>query len=313
MFGSAASPSDKGKSGMSVLRRILIIGVCLTAAILAGGFSQIATSVLAPQGGFQSEELYHASHSMPMTLLGQFRTNLDAYLWLRTIDYLHAGITYRPHTRAEHAKGMHTHTHDIGGFAQHECGGPTLIPPKEQDWRGVFGNLERSLQPYRPGPATHTDPQELIPWYRIQTIINPLDVNAYLTCAFFLADFAKKPENAKEFLIEGIENNPESPALHKALGQLYIEKWKKYDEAIPYLERAVALGKKEVDRDAKQEQTLAEAYYFLASAHKETGKLEEALRISEEGMAECPGNAFVRVINRVIKRDIEEKDGVPVS
>ena len=296
---------------MSLQRWVAIIAGCLVLAIAAGGLSHIAKPVVAPQGvGFQSEELHHASHSMPMTLLGQFRTNLDAYLWLRTIDYLHAGITYRPHTKAEQAKGEHTHKHDIGGFAEHECGGPTLIPPKEQDWRGLLGDLERHLQPYRPGPATHTDPQELIPWYRIQTIINPLDVNAYQTCSFFLADFAKRPEDARDFLIEGIKNNPESPELHKALGQLYVEKWKQYVEAIPYLERAVSLGKKAADRNEKQEQTLAEAYYFLAKAYQETGKLEAALRISEEGMTECPGNAFVRVINRVIRKAIQERESL---
>ena len=128
-----------------------------------------------------------------------------------------------------------------------------MIPSKEKDWRGILGDLERHLQPYRPGPARHGDPEELIPWYRIQTILNPLDINAYATCAFFLADFAKEPEKAIAFLEEGIRNNPKSPELLEAVGRLYFEKWKRYDEAIPYLERAVAAGKEISERDKKQE------------------------------------------------------------
>lgn len=292
---------------MSFRKKTLIVVASFALAALAGGISNRAKPFLETTEGFGSEELHHASHSMPMTLLGQFRTNLDAYLWLKTVDYLHAGITYRPFTKSERQKGMRTHKHDTGGFAEHECGGPTLIPPEEQDWRGIFGDLERNLQPYRPGKARHADPQELIPWYRIQIMINPFDVNAYATCAFFLTDFAKKPEKALGLLKTGIENNPESPVLHEALGQLYFEKWEKYDEAIPYLEKAISSGKNIQDRDKKQEKAFADAYYFLAKAYREESDLDAALRISEEGMAECPGNAFVRVINRVIKRDLEER------
>jgi len=296
---------------MNLWKKTLVIAVCLGFAVLAGGLAEKARPAVAITKQFSSEELRHASHSMPMTLLGQFRTNLDAYLWLKTVDYLHGGITYRPFTAAEQSEGMHEHSHSMSGFAEHQCGGPTLIPSKDLDWRGILGNLERHLKPYRPGPAKHGDPQDLIPWYRIQTIINPLDINAYATCAFFLADFAKKPGKARSFLEEGIENNPGSPVLHEALGQLFFEKWKNYDEAIPYLEKAVAAGKEIQDRDKSQEKAFGDAYLFLARAYREKGELDSALRAAEEGVSECPDNALIRVICRVIKRDLEEQGGAP--
>lgn len=287
--------------------KLSIAGICVGLAVFAGGLSWKAKPALTITEGFEARDLQHASHSMPMTLLGQFRTNLDAYLWLKTVDYLHSGITYRPFTSSERAQGMREHEYDVAGFARHECGGPTLIPSKEKDWRGLFGDLERHLQPYRPGPARHGDPQELIPWYRVQTLINPHDVNAYATCAFFLADFAQEPEKALAFLQKGVENNPNSPVLYQAIGQLYFDKWKNYDEAIPYFEKAIAVGKKIQDRDESQEKAFGDAYLFLARAYREKGDLHAALRAAEEGMAECPTNNLVRVICRVVKRKLEEK------
>lgn len=289
-------------------RRMAVIATCLAFVFVAGFFADRAEPALTPSEGFGSEELHHASHSMPMTLLGQFRTNLDAYLWLKTIDYLHGGITYRPFTAAERGKGMREHKHDMGGFAEHECGGPTLIPSKEKDWRAIFGDLERNLQPYRPGSARHSDPQELIPWYRVQTLINPLDVNAYATCAFFLADFAREPERALAFLKEGAENNPNSPVLHGAVGQLYFEKWQDYDKAIPCLEKAIAVGTEMHERDCMDEKAMGDAYLFLARAYRERGELDMALRTAEEGMTHFPGNALISTICRVIRRDMEGRE-----
>ncbi|RJP18010.1 MAG: hypothetical protein C4520_15095 [Candidatus Abyssobacteria bacterium SURF_5] len=291
---------------MLLWKKLSVGAACLALTCVAGLLAKKAEPALEITEAFGSEELHHVSHSMPMTLLGQFRINLGAYLWLKTIDYLHNGITYRPFTTTERAGGMHEHEHDLGGFAQHQCGGPTLIPSKEKDWRGVFGDLERNLQPYRPGPARHSDPQELIPWYRIQTIINPLDVDAYATCAFFLADFAREPEKALAFLKRGVENNPHSPVLYQSIGQLYFDKWKRYDEAIPYLQKAIAVGQEIQDRDTKQEKAFGDAYLFLARAYREKRELDAALRIAEKGMTECPANNFIRIIHRVIKKEMKE-------
>jgi len=292
---------------MSFWQKLTIAGVCMALMTLAGMISNTAAPAVSTTEGFGSEELHRASHSMPMTLLGQFRTNLSAYLWLKTTEYLHGGITYRPFTSKERDVGMREHKASVGGFAEHDCGGPTLIPAKESDWRGIFGDIERNMQPYRPGKACHDDPQELIPWYRVQTIINPLDINAYVTCAFFLGDFSKKPRKALAFLEDGIRKNPKSPVLHQAAGQLHFEKWKAYDEAIPYLQKATSLAKEIPERDEKQEKAFGDAYYFLAQAYWKKGDLDAALRTAEQGMTDCPDNNFIRVICRVIRRDIEEK------
>lgn len=294
---------------MKPWRNITVILVCLGLAVFAGALGNRVSPVITITQGYESEELHHLSHTMPMTLLGQFRTNLNAYLWLKTVDYLHNGIAYRPYSTKERAEGMQEHTHDIGGYAKHQCGGPTLIPAKEEDWRAVFGDLERNIQPYRPGPARHSDPQELIPWYRVQTIINPHDVNAYATCAFFLGDFARRPERALDVLKSGIENNPDSPVLHQATGQLYFEKWNDYDSAIPYLQKAIVLGNDVEAPDEKQEKALEDAYLFSARAFREKGDLEAAIETARQGMQRCPESALIRAIYRICNKELEQNSG----
>ncbi len=291
---------------MRVWKATAIASACLALAVFAGSFSSKARPALGIHKQFSSEELREANESIPMTLLGQFRTNLDAYLWLKTADYLHGGIVYRSLSEAEYARGGREVESNVGGFAAHGDG-PTLIPPKEKDWRGIFGDLERRIQPYRPGPATHGDPQELIPWYRVQTIINPLDVNAYVTCAFFLADFARRPDEALAFLDEGINNNPNNFEMQEAIGQLYFEKWKDCDKAIPCLEKAIALGKEIRNRDEKQETVFGNAYIFLTKAYRAKGDFEAELRAAEDGVAQCPGNPLVRAAYRIAKSDVEGK------
>jgi len=292
---------------MSIWKKVLIGSICLALAVFAGYLSAWLRPAITTAEQFSSADIREANESIPMTLLGEFRTNLDAYLWLKTEEYLHGGITYRPYTEAEKSSGLSEIAADVGGFAQHSDG-PTLIPPKEKDWRGIFGDFERNIQPYRPGPARHGDPEELIPWYRVQTIINPLDVNAYVTCAFFLGDFAKKPDEALVFLEEGVKNNPRSPELQEAIGQFYFEKKKDYDKAIPYLSNAIAFGKEIEKRDEGQEKAFGDAYLFLARAYRENGDLDAALRIAEEGVRECPSNTLVRAIDRIVKKDLEGSD-----
>jgi tetratricopeptide (TPR) repeat protein len=289
---------------MTLQKKISTACIVLVLAIFAGALFSKLRPAMATTGQFSSEEIREANESIPMTLLGQFRTNLDAYLWLKTEEYLHGGVSYRPYTEKEREQGMRETEANVGGLAEHSDG-PTVIPSKEEDWRGIFGDFERNLQPYRPGPARHGDPEELIPWYRVQTIINPLDVNAYVTCAFFMGDFARKPEEALAFLEEGARNNPRSPEIQEAIGQLYFEKWKNYDKAIPHLRDAIALGKQIPKRDDRQEKAFGDAYLFLAKAYREKGELNTALQTADEGVKACPANALVRVIDRIVKKDLQ--------
>jgi tetratricopeptide (TPR) repeat protein len=276
----------------------LIAGSYLVALIAAGFLFSISEPVVAHRDGAPAERLQGDKKFIAMTLLGQFRITLNKYFWLRTEDYLHFGITYNSYTREKVEQEM------IDGFRR-RTGSTTgnSARPEPRDWRGIFKRFEY-IQPVK---GYHGDPNELLPWYRTQTAVNPNDTSAYVNGAFFLADFNGKLDEALAFLHEGVVNNPESPEINLAIGRLYFEKWEKFDEAIPYLEKAVAYGREIQNRNPSEERVVGNSYVFLVDALRRTGDLDAALRVAEDGVAVCPDYALVGAIHRVVQKDIAKE------
>jgi len=275
----------------------------LACAALAGYLSFILGPVVGTSNLYGKEGRQESGESLSLTLMGQFRMLVGNYFWLRTDDYTHFGILYNSYTHVKAENGLIEDflTGMLGGTDQD--GEINDIPPEERDWRGIFKYFDY----IRPVKGIHGDPRELLPWYRMQTKINPHDTAAYVNGAFFLGDLAKKPEEGLAFLIQGAENNPDSPEIHQAIGRLYYDKWKKYDEAIPHLEKAISFGKKMQDRDEAEKEAIADAYLFLARTYRDKGELERALHVAEEGLAEYPEHALVATIHRVIKNDMKNQ------
>ena len=283
---------------MNRLQTLLITGTYLVLAVFAGYLSSISGPVVAHRDGSAIEEFRGDKKFMAMTLLGQFRITLNKYFWLRTEDYLHFGIMYNAHTRKKAEKQM---IEEFAGRGRKRR--RVSARPEGRDWRGIFKHFEY-LQPVK---GYHGDPNELLPWYRTQTAVNPNDTAAYVNGAFFLADFNGKFDEALAFLHEGVVNNPESPEIHLAIGRLYFEKWEKYDEAIPYLEKAVAFGREIQNRNASEERVVGNSYVFLVNAYRKTGALDSALRVAEDGVEICPDYGLVRAVHRLAKKDIEQR------
>ncbi len=289
---------------MSFLSNALAAIASLALAVSAGFLAEAVRPVVETNQRIGPDTLRQASEIIPISLLGQLRINLDDYLWLKTEDYLHFGLTRGFSSKASFEAKL---IDDFAASASRLRKPFGSLGPRfagRDAWRGIF----RKFEFFHPINGFHGDPLELLPWYRMQTKINPLDKQAYINGAFFLVDMAKKPDEALAFLEEGIKNNPRSPELHAAVGQFYYEKLKDYDEAVPYLQKAVTFGKEMQNRDDAEEEAFGNAYLFLTMAHRKRGDLDAALRVAEEGVAECPEKAFVRAIYRVIKRDIAERN-----
>lgn len=272
----------------------LIAASFLAAAVLAGFISDAIEPAVAYENGIAAAG---ADRFTGMSLYGQLRISMGKYLWLRTEDYLHFGVTSNSHTRVKFQNDAMN-----GGFwgMWSKDGGRGAVGRKSRDWRGIFKRFDfiQSI------PGYHGDPSELLPWYRAQTTINPLDTGAYVNGAFFLADFNQRPEDALDFLLEGAENNPTSPEIHGAIGRLYIDKWKKYDEAIPHLEKAVESARERGDCDGDQMRAVGNAYVYLVQSYRKKLDFESALRVAEQGMAVCSDYALVRTAHRLVQKDI---------
>jgi tetratricopeptide (TPR) repeat protein len=283
---------------MNRLQTLLVAGSCLVLALFAGYLSTIIEPAVKYRDASAAEASQANQTFNAMTLLGQFRVTINKYFWLRTEDYLHFGVMRNKYTRERAEKQM------ADGFqGQGRKPIDAAAGARGRDWRGIFGRFDY-IQPVK---GYHGDPSELLPWYRTQTAVNPNDTSAYVNGAFFLADFHDKFDEAHAFLHEGLVNNPESPEIHFAIGRLYSEKWQKYDEAIPHLEKAVALGKEIENRNPTEERVIGNSYVFLVDAHRKTGDLESALHVAKDGVTVCPDIGLVRTSLRLVERDIENE------
>ena len=95
--------------------------------------------------------------------MGQLQMSVSDLMWLKTLEYLHNGIIYRMPSEHEQSQGVGAVEFTGMGAGVAHKDGPSLIPNQDRDWRGILGEMNRNIEPWMPGHAQHSDPQELIP------------------------------------------------------------------------------------------------------------------------------------------------------
>ena len=181
---------------------LLPIAILAGAAVISCGIGDLVNPPI-PPAGLEAHET-HASAS----LLGQFRTSASSMLWLRTDLYLHNGVEMRPLTDQEVSEGKK----GVGGAKDgHEAivnddAIVTVVPSAQQDFRGVFGDVERAVNAYRDMRGhEHRDPVQALPLFRLMTWLDPQFVTAWVTGATIIARdrSSEGTTRALSFLAEG--------------------------------------------------------------------------------------------------------------
>lgn len=131
-------------------------------------------------------------------------------------DALHEDHEHNP------AHGEPGHVHDEheepDGEAPHEH--DYLQPP--HDWIEAFGrNFFNTEHTELTGAAA----DEILPWLRISTDLDPQRVDTYTVASFWLRGAMKRPKEAEEFLREGQRANPDSYEILFELGRLYRDNY----------------------------------------------------------------------------------------
>lgn len=238
-----------------------------------------------PPAGLEAHES-HASAS----LLGQFRTNVSAWLWVRTDLYLHNGVQMRPMTDDEVRSGVASNSPVDDGHEQlsDESAVVTVIPPKERDFRGIFGDIERLTDTYKDmRHHTHNDPKLAMPLFRLMTWIDPEFIPGWTTGAMVLARDKGTPAQllAVNYLLDGLKENPKSVAILADLGHLQVSHLHNMTKAVEYFEMARALGRphfhelSEMDDDA-----LRQAYRWLGICYRDLGDKDRQRAVLREGL-----------------------------
>ncbi len=277
-----------------------LLSVGILGAVLGAGWRlpELRPIVSPPQG---SSGLDAHETSATASLVGQFRTSLSSWLWLRTDLYLHNGVMMRRMTREEIASGREAETPRHEGehdeIAKGETDVVTVIPPKERDFRGVFGDVERAVSAYKNMKGhTHNDPRKALPLFRLMAWLDPEFVAAWTTGAYVYS-LDRTPEayaRAIAFLREGLRANPNSIELHQQMGQALLVWRRQPEQARRHFERAIKLGRRaRAEMGEETSEALLSAYRWLALILRDSGERPAMRRVAWEGLRAFPDDAVL--------------------
>lgn len=278
----------------------LAIGVACSLAIVAGWNATNLRSVVDPPHPVAGLDANDTSASA--SLLGQFRTNTSAWLWLRTDLYLHNGVELRPLTNAEKRAGMQgvgSSEKDLSK-ALNEDSVVTSIPSPDRDFRGWFGDLDRATAPYKTMKNhSHNNPEQAIPLFRLMTWIDPNFIEGWTVGSTVIARDRSNngTDKAIKFLNEGLKQNPESISILNELAFAYITRKKDLRTAVEYLELSRASAVKYRGRlpdDEKDE--AAQIYRWLGLCYRDLGERDKMSDAVKEGLSMFPDDGVLAIL-----------------
>jgi hypothetical protein len=237
----------------------------------------------------------HETHAAT-SLLGQFRTSVSSWLWLRTDLYLHNGVAMRPLTDAERRAGDRaaTHAHAEDEKLHDDSNFTTVVPSAEHDFRGVFGDVERATQAWKDMRGhSHNDPRVALPLYRLMTWVDPHFIPGWTVGAHVLTRDGTERANrlALELLAQGKAANPQSIAIRKEIAYVWARKIGDWERALPYFEEARAIGRAHPRiGDETELEALRDVYRWLALWYRDAGRHGDQTAAAREGLARFAGD-----------------------
>lgn len=228
----------------------------------------------------------HRSEGGLAALLGETRRLFAGHFFIKADVYFHRG--YYPSMFDEQSAYQSPHmAADAGAMEDHNEGDEHAFLGESRDW------IERFGRHFYPSEHTHldhheegedTEVQEILPWIRMTTALDPNQVTAYVTGAFWLRQSSNRVEEAEQFLREGWRANPESHEIIFELGRLAKES----RNDIPTARRLWELALKKWEQN---EGRLPEpdVYFFraliihLGDLELNEGRLERALALYTYG------------------------------
>jgi hypothetical protein len=174
------------------------------------------------ESGLSDYELKKRNENAFARILGEFRTSTADIMFMKTELYLHGGMAWIPHL--DSSKMMSAGAVEDDARVQVN----SLIPPKEYDFRGFIGDLERAVKSFDLG-HTHERKDELLPWYRLMTTMDPHYMRGYRLGALWLIESPehKRWDEALNFINEGLalnDGHPEEYRLHVTKALYYIKR-----------------------------------------------------------------------------------------
>lgn len=259
------------------------------AAIAIGGWqSGHLTAIVNPDVQRSGADAHESDASV--SLLGQFRTSLSTWLWLKSDLYVHNGVEMRPMTEAELSLGFESQADADGWHAANRDTEPitTVIPGQSRDFRGWLGDLERATTTYRDmSNHRHNQPFDTMPLYRLINWCDPDFIPAWLSGAMALAGskHSGAADAAIAYIEDGVRQNPESIALLTDYARLKIKYRGELRSAIVLLDRACKMAERNyAGLPEGEKEAVTDAFRWLALAHKALGDFDAAKGAAHRGL-----------------------------
>ena len=100
---------------------------------------------------------------------------------------------------------------------------------EERRGRSIPGKTERldravwpELFPHRPYAFGRPNAREILPWLKLSAEMDPKRIDTYVTASYWLRTRLDKPDEAEQFLREGLRANPDSYEILLELGRVYF-------------------------------------------------------------------------------------------
>lgn len=224
----------------------------------------------------------------------EIRKWLAVLSWNEAQSYFHEGYDLSAFSRNKKAEekaarevaagaGLDDHDHDHGHA--HGDDPDFLLEAKDIHDESEIIRI-RSLKdhpflkrgPLRPYVFKHSDSgrgaYRMMPFYWLTTQLNPAFVRAYTNGAWWLGMRFKKPQQALDFLADGIKHNPHAYPLYVMRGQVNYLILKDYKNAVKDFQMAIELNPK---KSEVQKTELWASYRFLCPGLIHLKQYEAAL------------------------------------
>jgi hypothetical protein len=270
------------------------IGLAMIAC--AGWKAQDVRPIVNPPIREQSLQVHETSATA--SLVGQFRTSVSGWLWLRADLYLHNGVEMRPLSPQEQKRGFSAErAKEDGNEKLHAENEISSVPPKERDFRGIFGDVERKVASTMDmHEHDHNDPSVAMPLYRLMTWIDPQFIQGWTIGGMILARDRTAAGTARsiQFLDEGWKANPSCVDIPSQIGYTIASRHGDLKEAVRYLDAARISGFRRFKELGEQEKEgLRTAYHFLPLCLRDLSQQDQEIAILNEGIQVFPDDPLL--------------------
>jgi tetratricopeptide (TPR) repeat protein len=173
--------------------------------------------------------------------------------------------------------------------------------------------IQRWADSIRPMGHVHAQGEglkEIMPWLRLSTEMDPHNVDAYLTTAYWLGEGLRRGDLAMNVLLEAQRENPRDYRVLSARAQLFFRQ-RDDEQAGALLDAGIGLWPSGLDPQDRQCQLdLAQMCSYRAFLHEMKGEREKALALFKRALLLSPDNKALARRVRAIEQgeDLTQRD-----